>query len=249
MSSRRGSAASDSSPKTRSKSAVTRYRTAPPGPPSRPASAISPRSTSEATAESAATPRMRGDLGTRDRARCTQRSPTSREPPATGHARPAARRGARTPRRPRGRRRTRSRPPPSAGRCRSGPRVPLAQQPERRLDPLEVVCGRLGELIERQRLRSDDEQRLDRAGEPVDRVRGDQAERAVHCRILPSSDSGDPDRGERRSLRDRDLALLAELEQSEERNCLLDAREALHLGIEIEAAATPQQRPKALHEL
>ena len=35
----------------------------------------------------------------------------------------------------------------------------------------------------------------------------------------------------------RDLALLAQLEQGEERNRLLDAREALHLGVEVEPAA------------
>ncbi len=44
-----------------------------------------------------------------------------------------------------------------------------------------------GELFDGKRLRGDDEQRLERAGEPVERVRGDQAERAVHAVVLSSS--------------------------------------------------------------
>ena len=52
--------------------------------------------------------------------------------------------------------------------------------PQRRLDPLDVVVRPRRQLLEGQRLRGDDEQRLDRSGERVDRVRGDQAERAIH---------------------------------------------------------------------
>ena len=49
--------------------------------------------------------------------------------------------------------------------------VALAQQPERGLDPLRVVGGGLGELGDRERLRRDDEQRLDGAGERIDGAR------------------------------------------------------------------------------
>src|SRR5581483_11177047 len=63
--------------------------------------------------------------------------------------------------------------------------VALAQEPQRRLDPLRVVGGRLGQLGGRERRRRDDEQRLDRPRERVDGVGGDQAERTVlHCNIL-----------------------------------------------------------------
>ena len=88
---RAGSSVRLSSPKTRSNSGVARYRTAPPGPASRPASAISPRSTSDATVESAATPRIRA-IWAVEPAPCRRRSRASRAPPARAHAR----RGART---------------------------------------------------------------------------------------------------------------------------------------------------------
>ena len=58
--------------------------------------------------------------------------------------------------------------------------VAVGEQAERELDPLGVVVRRLGELVDRERRGGDDEQRLDRPGELVDRVRGDQAERAIH---------------------------------------------------------------------
>src|SRR5262249_9225284 len=65
--------------------------------------------------------------------------------------------------------------------------VPLAEEAQGRLDALGVVVGRLGELVDGERPRRDDEQRLDRAGELVDRVRGDQPERTFHCRLLSAS--------------------------------------------------------------
>src|SRR5262249_10275267 len=65
--------------------------------------------------------------------------------------------------------------------------VALGEQPERGLDALDVVLGRGGQVLDGQRLRRDDEQRLDRAGELVDRVRRDQAERTVHPRLLSSA--------------------------------------------------------------
>ena len=58
--------------------------------------------------------------------------------------------------------------------------VPIGEQPERELDPLDVVRGRVGELFDRERRRGHDEQGLERPGELVDRVRGDQAERTIH---------------------------------------------------------------------
>ena len=57
--------------------------------------------------------------------------------------------------------------------------VALAKQGQRQLDALAVILGRLDQFLEREGLRRDDEQRLHRAGELVDRGRGDQAERAV----------------------------------------------------------------------
>src|SRR5918992_217747 len=50
-----------------------------------------------------------------------------------------------------------------------------------------MVARGLHELLDHQRLRGDDEQRLDRPGELVDRVRGDQAERAIHGSLLSTS--------------------------------------------------------------
>src|SRR5581483_10873838 len=65
--------------------------------------------------------------------------------------------------------------------------VALAHQTQRRLDPLRVVLGRLGQLLHRQRRRGDDEERLHRAGELVERVAGNQAERSVHESSLSTS--------------------------------------------------------------
>ena len=48
--------------------------------------------------------------------------------------------------------------------------VALAEQPQRGLDALRVVVGGLGELVDRQRLRGDDEQRLEGARQPVERA-------------------------------------------------------------------------------
>src|SRR5207247_1361611 len=68
-------------------------------------------------------------------------------------------------------------------------REPLAEQPQRRLHPLGVVVRRARQVVRRQRLRRHHRQRLDRPREPVDRARGDQAERAipVHSTLLSSS--------------------------------------------------------------
>src|SRR5256886_1104460 len=64
--------------------------------------------------------------------------------------------------------------------------VALAEQPQCRLDPLRVVVRRHSQIVDRQRLRGDDEQRLDDAREAVDRIGADQAERAIHCEPSPS---------------------------------------------------------------
>jgi hypothetical protein len=47
---------------------------------------------------------------------------------------------------------------------------PAGDEAERRLDALRLLFGDGGELLDGERLRGDHEQRLDRAGEPVDRV-------------------------------------------------------------------------------
>lgn len=65
--------------------------------------------------------------------------------------------------------------------------VALAKEGQRGLDALRVVLGRIRELADGERRGRDDEKRLDRPRETIDRVRGDQAERAVHTRILSSS--------------------------------------------------------------
>src|SRR5262245_23044838 len=65
--------------------------------------------------------------------------------------------------------------------------VALAKKTERGLDALRVILGRLAQLVERERRRCDDEQRLDRPREPIDGICGDQAERAVHSEILSAS--------------------------------------------------------------
>src|SRR4029077_10319049 len=65
--------------------------------------------------------------------------------------------------------------------------IALSQETQRGLDALGVVVRRLGELVDRQRLRGHDQQRLDGSSQPVDRARGDQAERAVHSSLLSSA--------------------------------------------------------------
>ena len=50
-------------------------------------------------------------------------------------------------------------------------REALAEQLKRVLDALDVVVGRDGQVLRRQGLRGDDEQRLDRARELLDRAR------------------------------------------------------------------------------
>src|SRR6266513_3023142 len=64
--------------------------------------------------------------------------------------------------------------------------VTLAEQPQRRLDPLRVVVRRDSQVLDRQGLRGDDEQRLDDAREAVDRIGADQAEWAIHYEPSPS---------------------------------------------------------------
>ena len=61
--------------------------------------------------------------------------------------------------------------------------------------------------------------------------------------------AGDPDGCERGALCERDLAGLAQLEQREERDGLLDAREAGDLAVEVEHAAPPENgraKPRAV---
>src|SRR5205814_8981536 len=66
--------------------------------------------------------------------------------------------------------------------------IPVGEQPERDLDALPLVLARSGKVLRRQRLGCDDEQRLDRPGELVDRTVGlDQAERTVQERLLSAS--------------------------------------------------------------
>src|SRR5205814_1569268 len=66
-------------------------------------------------------------------------------------------------------------------------RVPLAHEPERCLDPLDVVVGGLRELLDGQGGGRDDEQRLERTGDLVERILCDQAERTVHEASLSTS--------------------------------------------------------------
>ena len=58
--------------------------------------------------------------------------------------------------------------------------VPLREQAERRLDPIRLVGGGFGEVVERQRLRGDDEQRLEGPRQAVQRVR-DDVQLALGC--------------------------------------------------------------------
>ena len=61
--------------------------------------------------------------------------------------------------------------------------------------------------------------------------------------------AGDTDGGEGSGLRERDLAGLAELEQREEGDGLLDPREAGDLAVEVEHAAAAKDRAEALEKL
>ena len=60
--------------------------------------------------------------------------------------------------------------------------------------------GGLGELLHGEGRRGDDEQRLERVCELVERIGGDQAERTVHARLLSASRAGDANRCERPCL-------------------------------------------------
>src|SRR5262249_52914262 len=65
--------------------------------------------------------------------------------------------------------------------------VPLPQEPDRSLDALRMILGGIAELVDRERRGGDDKKSLDRPGETVDRIGGDQAERAFHSEILSLS--------------------------------------------------------------
>ena len=65
-------------------------------------------------------------------------------------------------------------------------REALAEDLQGFLDPGEIVVGGDGDVLRRQRLGRDHEQRLDRPDEVVDRVGPDQAERTFH-ELSPSS--------------------------------------------------------------
>ena len=112
---------------------------------------MSPRSTRLATAESAATPRIRATSGREHGPRyatiASVSSAACDSPRSTGPLeQPRARVGGVTARPER----EASGDLPRA-RCRSGPRVALPQQPDGRLDPLRMILRRVGELVERQR--------------------------------------------------------------------------------------------------
>ena len=63
----------------------------------------------------------------------------------------------------------------------------VGEQAEGRLDALRrFICG-LAELVRLERRRGDDEQRLGRPRERVERIGGDQAERTFHERLLSTS--------------------------------------------------------------
>src|SRR5262249_37416398 len=63
----------------------------------------------------------------------------------------------------------------------------ILEQVESRLDTLRrLLCGST-ELLDRERRRGDDEQRLERPPEPVERVGGNQAERTVHAELLSTA--------------------------------------------------------------
>src|SRR5262245_23145762 len=66
-------------------------------------------------------------------------------------------------------------------------RVALLQEADRGLDTLRIVLRRLGQLLDRERSGRHDEERLHGPREAIDRVGGDQAERAFHSVILSLS--------------------------------------------------------------
>ena len=194
--------------------------------PSRPASAIRPRSRRFATAESAATPRIRAMSG-RGTDRDRRRSRASRAPPGRGSAAPGARRAGRMRPLPRARRGRPSRRRRARARCRSAPRRSVPRRARSAASTRSVVVRRRGELLHRQRRRGDDEQRLERPRELVERVVGiRRSGRSMRGPFVSGAlllcEPSDADRRERRSLLDRELAGPAQLEQGEERRRLLD---------------------------
>src|SRR5439155_19271953 len=62
----------------------------------------------------------------------------------------------------------------------------VGEQAERGLDAVGVVVCRNRQVLHRERSRGDHEQRFERPRQAVDRVGGDQAERAIHA-PLPST--------------------------------------------------------------
>ena len=155
------------------------------------------------------------------------------------------------PRPPRVTRGRPSRRQPAPARCRSAPRGSARQQAQRGLDPLRIVCCSLGQLVHGERLRRDHEQRLERARERVERVGGDQAERAVHAAtsFADGPHARHADRRERRGLLDRDLPGAAQLEERQERDGLLDARRAPRPPGRSRSATGAEQRAEPLEEL
>src|SRR6476659_274352 len=147
---------------------------------------MSPRSTRLATAESAATPRMRATSGREHGPRYATIASVSsaawESPRSTGRSKRRARVG-----------RVATRAEGVATRDLleddSAPTLAeaLPEEAEGRLDPFGVVVRGLGQLLHGEWGRRDDEQRLNGSSEPVDRVRGDQAERAFPAEILSSS--------------------------------------------------------------
>src|SRR5262249_8706176 len=65
--------------------------------------------------------------------------------------------------------------------------VAVLQQAESRLDALRRLLRRCAQLVDRQRRRCDDEQRLERPREAVERVGRDQAERTAHAELLSTA--------------------------------------------------------------
>src|SRR5207244_711290 len=64
--------------------------------------------------------------------------------------------------------------------------VALAHESQCRFDALGVVVRGLRELLDREGCRRHDQERLERAGELVERIGRDQAERTVHSPVLSS---------------------------------------------------------------
>ena len=61
--------------------------------------------------------------------------------------------------------------------------------------------------------------------------------------------TGNPDRGKRGCLLEPDLPCLAQLQQRQERDGLVDTRQRAHLGVEVETASRAQHGAEALEEL